>query len=209
MVVNAIVTYMFLKRLLLPFNKWEAFRLGVIDDEGNVLIPQSERTPEQKDSFRSFDVMIRNLKNLLAKVPGGSSLIARVGAAIYLMKEDRTPLSQFTEKQVLREIMELGMRHKDLIKEDLIKEDAIPTNSSSGSPTLHTSTFAGRKVFSVNPDVYSKCIRGKPDRKHYRKWVDEDDVGENIRSYARKNPRKSVLIQNSQTGEMVFLRRKD
>ena len=87
-VVDIFMVYQFLKRLATPFNKWDAFKEGVISDKGDILIKKNKRTQKQKQSFQIFDVMILKLKRLLAKIPGGRTRIASYAAALWLIKED-------------------------------------------------------------------------------------------------------------------------
>lgn len=112
MVVDLFLVYQFVRRLATPFNKWDAYESGVIDDKGNVLIKKKDRTREQKKTFGIYDVMIRNLKRLLAKVPGGDSKLASYAAALFLIKEYKafTPESTLTEdmdEDTLNESMDL------------------------------------------------------------------------------------------------------
>lgn len=85
--VDLFLVYQFIKRLSTPFNQWEAYKLGIIDKQGKVLIPSSEQTPEQQKAWGYFDRMVANLKKLLAKVPGGSTRIASYAAALLLLRE--------------------------------------------------------------------------------------------------------------------------
>ena len=87
--VDIFMVYQFLKRLATPFNKWDAFKEGVIDKEGNFLIKKKDRnTIAKRNSLKIFDVMILRLKRLLGKIPGGKSRIASYAAALWLIKED-------------------------------------------------------------------------------------------------------------------------
>ena len=70
-VVDLFVVYQFIKRLATPFNKWDAYKSGVIDERGNILVKPGMRDKKQLDSFKIFDVMILKLKRLLEKIPGG------------------------------------------------------------------------------------------------------------------------------------------
>ena len=87
-VVDIFMVYQFLKRLATPFDKWDAFKEGVISDKGDILIKKNKRTQKQKKSFQIFDVMILKLKRLLGKIPGGKTRIASYAAALWLIKED-------------------------------------------------------------------------------------------------------------------------
>ena len=87
-VVDIFMVYQFLKRLATPFNKWDAFKEGVISAKGDILIKKNKRTQKQKKSFQIFDVMILKLKRLLGKIPGGKTRIASYAASLWLIKED-------------------------------------------------------------------------------------------------------------------------
>jgi hypothetical protein len=86
-VIDLYLAYRFLKNLVLPFEKWEAYKTGVIDKNGAILIPKNKRTTEQNYSLGYFDVIGMNLKKLLGKLPGGQSAIASYAAALLLLKE--------------------------------------------------------------------------------------------------------------------------
>lgn len=113
MVVDLFLVYQFIRRLATPFNKWEAHKLGIIDDKGNVLIKSKEFTnSRQRKAWGVFDRMIANLKKLLAKVPGGSSRFATYAAALFLIKEykvftDESTLTEDISDEQLQESMEL------------------------------------------------------------------------------------------------------
>lgn len=87
-VIDLAISYKFLKNLVTPFEKWPAYALGIIDEDGNILKPRRERLKqEEKDALGYFDVVTLNLKKLLGKLPGGKSAIASYAAAYLLLKE--------------------------------------------------------------------------------------------------------------------------
>ena len=86
-VIDLYLAYRFLNNLVLPFEKWEAYKTGVIDKDGAILIPKNKRTQQQINSLGYFDVIGMNLKKLLGKLPGGQSAIASYAAALLLLKE--------------------------------------------------------------------------------------------------------------------------
>lgn len=90
MVVDLFLVYQFIRRLVTPFEKWEAYKEGVIDEKGNILVKRKDFTRiAQRKSFGVFDQMILNLKKLLAKLPGGSTRLATYAAALWLIKEEQ------------------------------------------------------------------------------------------------------------------------
>jgi hypothetical protein len=100
MVVDLFLVYQFIRRLATPFNKWEAYKQGIIDKDGKVLIKSKDFTKgSQRKAWGVFDRMIANLKKLLAKIPGGSSQFASYAAALFLIKEYK----HFTDESLLNE----------------------------------------------------------------------------------------------------------
>lgn len=100
MVVDLFLVYQFIRRLATPFEKWDAYKEGIIDKDGKVLIKSKDfKTKKQRAAWRIFDRMIANLKKLLAKVPGGSSKLASYAAALFLIREYKA----FTDESILTE----------------------------------------------------------------------------------------------------------
>lgn len=88
-VVDAYLIYQFLKRLTTPFEDTEAFKLGIIDEKGKVLKKRSTLTSQEAEAWGYFDVMVNNMKKLLAKVPGGRSKMGLYAASALLFKEHK------------------------------------------------------------------------------------------------------------------------
>lgn len=87
--VNMFVIYQFIKTLVTPFNKTEAYKLGIIDDKGNYLKKQKDlETMAEKKASNIFTRLVWNIKKLLAKVPGGGSKLGSFAAALYLIREE-------------------------------------------------------------------------------------------------------------------------
>ena len=75
--IDLFVTYRFLKLLTTPFEKQDAFKLGIIDADGNrIKQPKSTRpavelsTAELKNSYTILHKLVFNIKKIFAKVPG-------------------------------------------------------------------------------------------------------------------------------------------
>jgi len=71
-------------------------------------------------------------------------------------------------------------------------------------------TFAGVDVFSVNDDDFNTCKHGKKKYQRWDKYVDvESETGKKIVGYAKKNPKKSIIVQHDKTGHMLYLKKFD
>jgi len=134
-VVDIFVVYQFIKRLATPFNKWEAFKSGVIDASGNIKIPQNRRNTKQKLSFKIFDLLVLRLKKLLAIIPGGRTRLASYAAALMLIKED---WETKTEQEIIHESNDTFIDYLRLYKLDNYTRalEEMPTNAmGSGAIT--------------------------------------------------------------------------
>jgi len=99
-VVDLFLVYQFIVRLITPFNEWDAYKLGIIDQSGKVLKKRATlSTPGEKKAWGYFDILAANLKKLLAKFPGGDSKLVSYAAAGLLLKEQKK-LEQMTEEEI-------------------------------------------------------------------------------------------------------------
>lgn len=119
-ITDAFLVYSFIKRLVMPFNKWPAYQHGIIDEHGNVLKKRRSLNQAELASWGRYDIMIANLKKLIAKIPGGGSMIGSAAAAAFLFKECRDLQA---EDDVLLE--QRFHAHFNVLNED------IPVNNAS------------------------------------------------------------------------------
>ena len=125
MVVDLFMLYQFVKRLATPFKKWDAYKLGIIDEKGNVLKKRKDFTTiREREAFGMFDVLVGNLKKLLAKVPGGQTRLASYAAALLLLREHKNINDDLIDNLEDR----FNMIYEE-VKEKHLSEDA-PTMST-------------------------------------------------------------------------------
>jgi len=123
MIVDAILTYQFIKKLITPFNKMPAYALQLIDENGNFLKRRNNYTSQEKKALGLFDIMVINLKKLIAKVPFGKTRIATLAAAMLLLRS--TPLKEDVMTDTLFSLEE---DFNNTMNELELLEDAGPTN---------------------------------------------------------------------------------
>ena len=87
-VIDALVAYRVIKLLVTPFNRTEAFRLGIIDDKGKVLKKSRDiKDPKERNAYTLLIRFVFNLKRLLGKVGVRGPLGSAAAAAIAFFKE--------------------------------------------------------------------------------------------------------------------------
>ena len=128
MIVDTILVYQFIKKLITPFDQMKAFERGLIDEKGNFLKKRKYFSPEDKQVLGLFDVMVINLKKLIAKVPGGGTKIATIAAALLLLRSDPKKLK---EETITDELFNLEEEFNITIRElQLIEDGSAAVNST-------------------------------------------------------------------------------
>ena len=92
--VNAFVIYKFIKLLVTPFEKTDAFKLGIIDKDGNRIKKKNSDevavdllTSQLKNSYTILHKLVFNIKKIFAKVPGLRTKVGTYAAALFLLKD--------------------------------------------------------------------------------------------------------------------------
>ena len=125
--VSLFVVYHFIKRLATPFKNWEAYKTGVIDDKGNILIKAKDRHKiAERQSFTKMDLLVLKLKRILGKLPGGKTRLASYAAALYLLKEDwkSKTYEEIENVELAKEFMELFEHVRESTEQELKEEIA-------------------------------------------------------------------------------------
>lgn len=66
--------------------------------------------------------------------------------------------------------------------------------------------FGGKRVFKVSTDAYHKAVQGKKKFKHFKSYVGDPLVTQEIREYAKTNKNAPIIVQDEKTGAMVYLK---
>ena len=80
-------TFRFIRMLVLDWKDWDAFKLGVIDEEGKRNRNTKLDTDEKKSAYTPFIRLCANIKRLVSNIPGGGSKLGSFASALYLIKE--------------------------------------------------------------------------------------------------------------------------
>tara|TARA_B100000575_G_scaffold262589_1_gene237138 strand:+ start:3874 stop:4491 length:618 start_codon:yes stop_codon:yes gene_type:complete len=128
--IDLFVTYRFLKLLTTPFEKQEAFKLGIIDENGNRITKPKSKMPavelvtaEQKNSYTILHKLVFNIKKLFAKVPGLRTKVGTYAAALFLLKDtfkESVDDPDMFEKQFLKYLKENDVELDNSISEEVI-----------------------------------------------------------------------------------------
>lgn len=195
----------FLRILSSSWEDLDAYKTGVIDNAGNILVKKHEQTEAQKDSYSKFDVLVWNLKKLLDKVPFGKSALVRYSAALALLRENVNNDNEFLN--IMENFYKYLEQNHSEVDLNMIKEN-FTTGIDMGAHCKPDEEHAGDAVFHVDSESFHKSLQGKVKYARYKTYVGEDDIGKKVKHYATRNPGKSVMLKDKQSGAMLYLRRK-
>src|SRR5210317_305644 len=127
--IDLFVTYRFLKLLTTPFEKTDAFKLGIIDEKGNrIKKPKSTQpavelaTVEQKNAYTILHKLVFNIKKIFSKVPGLRTKVGTYAAALFLLKDtfrEHIEDPKMFEKEFLKYLKENNIELDDSIVEEV------------------------------------------------------------------------------------------
>ena len=128
--IDLFVTYRFLKLLTTPFEKTDAFKLGIIDEKGNrIKKPKSTQplvplaTVEQKNSYTILHKLVFNIKKIFDKVPGLRTKVGTYAAALFLLKDtfkESVEDPDVFEKEFMKYLKENDIEFDETISEEVI-----------------------------------------------------------------------------------------
>ena len=128
--IDLFVTYRFLRLLTTPFEKTDAYKLGIIDKNGNrIRKPKSTQvavelnTTEQQNSYTILHKLVFNIKKLFNKVPGLRTKVGTYAAALFLLKDtfkEHVDDPDMFEKEFMKYLKENDIELDNEISEEVV-----------------------------------------------------------------------------------------
>ena len=79
--------FRFIRMMVMDWKSWDAYKLGIIDENGKRNRNVKLDNDEKKSAYTPFIRLAANLKRLVAKIPGGGSKLGSFASALFLIKE--------------------------------------------------------------------------------------------------------------------------
>jgi len=73
--------------MVMDWKSWDAYKEGVIDENGKRIKAVKLDTDARKNSYTPFIRLAANIKRLVSKIPGGGSKLGSFASALFLIKE--------------------------------------------------------------------------------------------------------------------------
>ena len=175
--IDLFVTYRFLKLLTTPFEKQEAFKLGIIDKDGNrIKRPKSTlpavtlATVEQKNAYTILHKLVFNIKKIFAKIPGLRTKVGTYAAALFLLKDtfkESVDDPDMFEKQFMKYLKENDIELDNEISEEVIgfgevlpKGNYVLVNDILNKQEEELSAKKGDKVVAFDDEAPVDTVLG-------------------------------------------------
>ena len=153
--IDLIITYRVVKLLVTPFNKFKAYELGIIDDEGKVLRKFKTIKGSERKHYTMLHRFVFNLKRILKKVGLGSRLGSFAVALALLIKEDK---SYIQHKDAIESAVITYLKEENLYDMLLNEVREIPEIPEQPYMTCFGIDVYEREDELVAEDEYAKTL---------------------------------------------------
>lgn len=159
--VSVFVAIKFVKLLATPWKEWDAFKLGLIDENGRKI--KNAKSIEEKSAMSIFHIMVKNIKRLLEKIPFGKSKLATYATALFLIREN---MSDDTKVAIQNELLRYMSHQFDLVEQFQPPEKLI-YELKSGKYEIKQGPFEGSVLilsqpiqsigYEMNAPIFESC----------------------------------------------------
>ena len=175
--IDLFVTYRFLRLLTTPFEDTQAYKLGIIDANGNRIMQKRIKKPvvelvtsEQKNSYTILHKLVFNIKKIFAKVPGLRTKVGTYAAALFLLKDtfkESVDDPDMFEKEFVKYLKENDIEFDDEISEEVIgfgevlpKGEYVLINDILNKEEEELSAAKGDKVVAYEDEAPVDTVLG-------------------------------------------------
>ena len=175
--IELFVTYLFLRLLTMQFEDTDAFKLGIIDENGNRVMQKKVKKPavelvtsEQKSSYTILHKLVFNIKKLFNKIPGLRTKVGTYAAALFLLKDtfkESVDDPDVFEKEFVKFLKENNIELDDEISEEVIgfgevlpKGEYVLINDILNKEEEELSAKKGDKVIAYDDEPPIDTILG-------------------------------------------------
>ena len=174
--VDSVIAYRILKLLVTPFDKTDAFKLGIIDDKGNELMRMRDlNTVQERDAYTLLHRLVFRLKKIIEKVPIANKQFVSLAAAYALIKEALDDG---------KEPIDLEFKYINKVKSNLNEELILVEEYLNDRKMFTFKQFSeeGEGAVAANNAAATPGIAGLPPdevaigKKRRKKWVDSNSI---------------------------------
>ena len=140
-------TFRFIRMMVMDWKNWDAYKLGIIDENGKRQKDVKLDSDEKRSAYTAFIRLAANVKRIVSKIPGGGSKLGSFASALFLIKEH------------------LSLSNKDLQK--ILEKCDIESLDILSEANSNWFTLKNKQLI---PGVY-QVRESKILNKNYEEWV--------------------------------------
>jgi len=110
---DLVYAFRFLRIMSMKWEDTDAFKLGIIDANGDRIKSVPLDNNEKKSAYTPFVRLAMNSKKLIGKVPGGKNRLVSFAAALFLLKEN----IGMSDNQLRKVLDAVGVEETDFLME--------------------------------------------------------------------------------------------
>ena len=111
---DLVYTFRFIRMMVMKWENWDAYKQGIIDENGKRIKSVKLDTPEKKASYTPFVRLAANIKRVVSKIPFGKTKLGSFAAALLLIKEN----GNLKDKDLKKILNECNLETLDFLSED-------------------------------------------------------------------------------------------
>ena len=170
--LNLIFLYKVIKKFITPFDKTEAFKLGIIDERGKILKKKSQlKGSEEKDAYTMMDRFVWKLKRLLEKIPFGKSRLASYAAALWFLKEEHN-FSKYDDDEKMLEESFMSFLETEWEQDAQFLKEQLEKDMEAKSYTEFSAKYLTEEEFELD-EAFSM---GKGDKRVVDAFYDQKTI---------------------------------
>ena len=156
---DLVYTFRFIRMMVMKWESWDAYKLGLIDEKGKRIKAERLNSPERRDAWTPFVRLCANIKRLVQKIPGGGTKLGSFASALFLIKEN----GKLSDNGLEKIIKECNLEKLDFLSESskwfVLEDDQLSPgvykirNSKILNSTYEQEVYTNDKV-KVNLDCY-------------------------------------------------------
>ena len=181
--------------LVTPFEKTQAYKLGLISDQGEFL--RRAKTPDEVNATSMLHRLVWRIKRFINMVPGGKSKIGSMVAAYALVREC---LDRNNDSPTIATLVESSSRGSKYVLD--ITEDA-PTNATGAATSTDQATVKLKKKpfkrFEVSKETIDGLQNGKTSGRRVTSMIKMESDDSPIWEFVINNT-DAILVLEDETG---------
>ena len=111
---DTVYAFRFIRMLVLDWKDWDAYKQGIIDENGKRVKSVKIDNLEKSSTWTPFIRLCANIKRIISKAPGGGTRLGSFASALFLIKEK----TGITDSQLKKICEEFNIEPLDFLNEN-------------------------------------------------------------------------------------------